>query len=169
MITSFHATCVQTCIRHPRRADHSRQQPPCSLVHTQQTPRRQTEANTGCCERLVRGAVVAAACRAYWRACAMRQWSSYDKTSRSASVTSWLTERSMKKAVYEASLQMPLICFAARINAAVMLAPRLASRHSSIPLDMRGAIRVRRTSNFVAALRCWQRRTGSHRCSAAQR
>ena len=38
-----------------------------------------------------------------------------------------------EKAACEASLRMPLISSAARISTAVMLAPRLASRHSSIP------------------------------------
>ena len=49
--------------------------------------------------------------------------------SRSARITSWLTERSLKKAVCEASLWIPLISFAARVSAAVMLAPFLAGRH----------------------------------------
>ena len=36
--------------------------------------------------------------------------------SRSASITSWLTERSLKKAVCEASLWIPLTSFAARVR-----------------------------------------------------
>ena len=62
----------------------------------------------------------------------MRQWSSADEMSGSGSIISWLTERAMKNVMCEASLRMPLISFAARINNAVILAPRLAWRHSSI-------------------------------------
>ena len=74
----------------------------------------------------------AAAWRAYWRACATWQWSSAGKTSRSASITSWLAKRPMKKAVCDASLQMPLMSFTARTSTAVM-APRMDGRHNSIP------------------------------------
>ena len=53
--------------------------------------------------------------------------------SRSASITSWLTERSVKKAVCEASLWTLLISFAARVSTAVMLAPFLTARHRFMP------------------------------------
>ena len=74
--------------------------------------------------------------------------------SRSASITSGLTERSLKKAVCEAPLWIPLISFAARVSTAVILAPCLAGRHSSMLYVMHGAMRDRRTSSFVASLRC---------------
>ena len=51
VITPCHGTCVRSCNRSPGRADHSKQHPPCHLVHTQQTIRRQTQAITGHCVR----------------------------------------------------------------------------------------------------------------------
>ena len=101
------------------------------------------------------------ACLACLRACAIRQWSAADRMSRSAKTMSWLTEGSLKKAVCEASLWIPLISFAARASTAVILAPFWAGRRSSVPQVMHGAMRDGRTRSFIAALKHWLRSTGS--------
>ena len=74
----------------------------------------------------------------------------------------------MKKVMCAAFLRMPLMSLVARGSTAVMLAPCLVGRHASMPSVMHGAIRDRRTSSFVAARKCWQSRTGSHRCGASR-
>ena len=114
VIGPCYGTCARSCTSHPGCADHSKQHLPCNPVHMQQSSSASNSGEHGSLRAYSAAAVAAAACRAYWRACAMRQWSSADKRSRSASITSWLTERSLKKAVCDASLLMPLISFAAR-------------------------------------------------------
>ena len=149
-----HGTCGLNRTKCPECPGPARQQPPCSPVHTPLTAQCGNRASTGHYVYIL------------LRQPLKRPVSHIDERvpygSGRQPAECQGQPASLKKAVCEASLWIPLISFAARVSTAVMLAPCSAESHSSMPLVMHGAMRDRRTSSSVDAQKYCLRRTGSH-------